>query len=232
MKHRKLRIAGIIAGVGILVLVVGVLTDKRSTEEVRYDNLLSARRSEARYIKWRTKPLYRQFTKLTGFEPVSHYRSKADELEQSLKKSGGLISVGFYPPNFLESGVTNAYRGELFYRSNGLPYFASVRNSEAQYVNRFLDSKERVFLLCRPRDVGYWQAAFCTITNRVRWGTLRKLGGNREEIMCQLPDGSIVELDACQKWLNESIASGWMVGVCSSNRLLLASRRKLGVEAK
>lgn len=232
MKSRKLHIAGVIAGVVLLVLLIGVFTDKRTADEVRYDNLLSARRSEARFMRWRANAAYRFLTTLTRFEPVSHYQSKADKLEQSLLKSRALVGVEFYPPSLLESGATNAFAGQLFWSAKGFPYMASLHPTEAQYVNRFISSKDGISLICRPRDVGYWQSAFCTITNRVRWGALRKLGGNREDILCQLPNGQIVELDACQKWLNESIASGWMVGVCSSNRLLLVSRRKLGVEAK
>lgn len=232
VKPHKLCIACVIAGVGLLALAISGFTDKRSTDEVRYDKLLSARRSEARHMSWRTKPLYRFLSNLVRFDPVSHYRGKADELEKALKKSGALIFVGFYPPSFLDSSATNAFAGQLFLSSDGFPYFASLQNSEVQYVNRFFGSKDDISLICRPRDVRYWQSAFCTITNRVRWGTLRKLGGNQEEIMCQLPDGTIVELDACQKWLNESIESGWMVGVCSSNRMLVASRQKFVIEAK
>lgn len=42
---------------------------------------------------------------------------------------------------------------------------------------------------------------------------LRRLGGSREEVVCRLPDRSVEDLDGCQKWLNESIDEGWMVGV-------------------
>ena len=75
-------------------------------------------------------------------------------------------------------------------------------------------STDTVSTLCRPNLVAFVQSAFCCdITNRVPWGELRRLGGSREEVVCRLPDRSIVDLDACQKWLNESIADGWMVGV-------------------
>jgi hypothetical protein len=231
MKHRKLRIVGVVVGIGLLLMAVNVFLDDRSEDEVRYNKLVSLRQAESRFMGWRSKPVYQfVFTKLTRFDPVSHYRGKADELERSLRKSRALVMVSFYPPSFLESGATNAYRRRLFFASNGLPYYASFQNSEAQYVYRSLHDDDGITLTCRPRDVAYWQSAFCAITNRVQWGKLYKLGGNSEEIMCQLPDGTIVDLNACHKWLNASIASGWMVGVCYSNRVILTSRRKPGVE--
>jgi hypothetical protein len=232
MKHRKLRIVGVVVGIGLLLMAVNGFLDKRSEDEVRYDKLVSLREAENHLMGWRSKPGYRFITKWTRFDPINHYRARADELQRSLRKSGALVVVSFYPPSFLEGSATNAFRGQFFFLTNGLPYYASFQNSEAQYVYRSPYRDEEITLICRPRDVVYWQSAFCAITNRVRWGTLYKLGGEREDVMCQLPDGTIVELNACQKWLNESIASGWMVGVCSSNRLLIASRRKLEVGGK
>ncbi|HWQ92785.1 MAG TPA: hypothetical protein VN673_14005, partial [Clostridia bacterium] len=75
-----------------------------------------------------------------------------------------------------------------------------------------------VSMLCRPDLVAFVQSAFCCdITNRISWGELLKLGGSQEEAVCRLPDRSIVDLEACYKWLNKSIADGWMVGVTLQN---------------
>jgi hypothetical protein len=71
----------------------------------------------------------------------------------------------------------------------------------------------------------------------VPWGTLRRLGGSRDDADCRLPDGSIVGLDECQKWLNESVAGGWVVGVTlQSDRpgqsLIAATRKRAEAEAQ
>jgi hypothetical protein len=230
MKHRKLRIVGVVVGIGLLLMAVNVFLDQRSEDEVRYDKLVSARQAENRFWGWSAKPAYKLFTRVTRLDLINHYRAKADELQRSLRKSGALVVVSFYPPSFLEESATNAFRGRWFFATNGLPYYASFQNFEPQYVYRSPFRDDEITLICRPRDVVYWQSAFGTITNRVQWGKLYKLVGNSEEIRCQLPDGTIVDLNACHKWLNASIASGWMVGVCYSNRVMLTSRRKPGVE--
>jgi len=214
-----------------LWFVVTALTDSRSTDEIRYDKLVNARQSEARFTVWRVKPWYGFLSKLIRFDPANYYRNKADSLEKSLIGSGALVGVGFYKPTFSDSKMVITSPGRLFLTPAGPPYFTRAQNPDAPFV-KFWSDKDEISLICRPSDFPYWQSAYCCITNRVSWGRLRKLGGNREEIMCQLPDGRIVELAACQQWLNESIESGWMVGVCASNRLLVASRRKLGIEAK
>lgn len=205
MRNWKLKIAGILILGPTLWFAISALTDT-TVDEARYAQLVSARRFEGRFMMWQIKmPWYRQLSKTTGFDPVSHYQKKAEALEESLRKSGALVGVGFYSP-------------VRFYPAQG---------PEAQYV-KLSSSEDYVSMLCRPRDVAYWQGTFCRITNRVSWGKLRTLGGNREEIMCILPDGQTVELSDGQRWLNESIESGWMVGVCVSNRFLIALRRKPG----
>lgn len=230
MRNWKLKIACVVLLGPILWFAVATLTDNRSPDEVRYDQLVSARSAEGRIMWWRTKPWFVTLSKWTGFDPASHYQKKAEVLEESLHKSGALVGVSFYKPAFSNSKSVVTNSGRLVPTPAG-PYFAPAKKSDVSFV-RFWSNNDEISLVCRPSDLPHWQSAFCCITNRVSWGRLRKLGGNREEIMCQLPDGRIVELDACQQWLNESIAKGWMVGICTSNRLLLASRRRLGDEAR
>jgi len=215
----------------IIWYVVVELTDKRNADEVRYDRLVSARRSEARFMLWRMKPWYARLSKLTRFDPVSHYQKKAEALETALLSSGALVYVSFYQPTPSAYQRTANLARPLITATGGLLYVPPAQPSEMQCVRSWSD-KDEISLLCRPRDVVYWQSTYCRITNRVSWGKLRKLGGNREEIMCILPDARIVELNDGQKWLNDSIESGWLVGVCASNKFLIALRRKPAPDQK
>ncbi len=217
MKRSKITAGCLIILGPIVWYAVVELTDKRNADEVRYDRLVSARRSEARFMLWRIKPFYARLSKLTRFDPVTHYQKKAEALEKSLRSSGALVYVSFYQP------TPAAYQRTTV--SGGVPIVTSAKPPVAQYVRSWSD-KDEISLLCRPRDVIRWQSTFCRITNRVIFGKLYKLSNNRDETECLLPDGRIVDLNACHQWLNESTASGLMVGVCASNRVLIVSHRK------
>lgn len=225
MKRRSLQVALAISALALGWWLVTALRAGRTMDEARYDQLLSARRSEARFMLWQRNPWFGRFSKLTGFDPVAYYRRKSDELEQTLLKSGALITVTFYQPASGDSRLLIERPGTLLISPSGFPYFASIQNSGPSLVKSSVGGEE-IMAVCRPCDFRYWQSAYCCLTNRVSWGPLRKLGGNREEVFCRLPDGQVVELEACQRWLNESVAAGWMVGVCRSNDFLLASRRQ------
>jgi hypothetical protein len=238
MKHRKSLIVCVISGSVLLAVVAGFLLRNHADDGGRYDQLLSARRAEARFMRWRTTALYRFVSRVIGYDPVSHFGKKADQLESSLCKSGVLVWLTFYAP--VHPRQLHVKPSLIsFNPGQGIVYMPppAHRRSGAQYVKCSFYNGEQISLLCRPQDVAFWQSAFCCIRTRPRWGALRNLVGNREEDSCRLPDGSIVDLDVCQKWLNESVAQGWMVGVTvqsdrSGHRLLVASRRKPGGEAE
>ena len=66
---------------------------------------------------------------------------------------------------------------------------------------------------------------------------LCKLANYSEDREFRLPDGSLVDLVACHKWLNESIAAGWRVGVaieskCAGDCVFLACRKEPGRNAQ
>ncbi|MFO1513715.1 MAG: hypothetical protein U1F83_12485 [Verrucomicrobiota bacterium] len=186
---------------------------------------MSTRRLEARFMLWRVKPWYRSLSKLIRFDLLDHYATKADLLQKSLTESGYLIGLSFYRPVSVDPTFGPRTR-MLLVRPGSVGYYIPTTQARLQYAQLW-DSRYSITLICRNGDAAYWQQFFCTITNRVRWGYLRNLGGDREDIDCHLPDGEVADLDTCQKWLNESVAAGWMVGVCASNRVLIASRRKL-----
>jgi hypothetical protein len=225
MKPRKLVVPAALALCAIAWFAISALTDKRSADDKCFDKMASTRRLEARFMLWRVKPWYRSLSKLVRFDLLDHYAKKADVLQKSLTESGYLIGLSFYRPKYVDQ--SNVLRAKVqLMRPGSVGYCVPTAQAQVQYAQLW-DSRDSITLICRNRDAAYWQQFFCTITNRVRWGNMRKLGGDREDIDCHLPDGEVVDLDTCQKWLNESVAAGWMVGVCASNRVLIASRRKL-----
>jgi len=228
MKLRKRTVVAALVLGGTTWLLVSLLTDPRSADDRRFDRLTSLRCREVRFMRWRSKPWYRSLSKLSGFDPLAHYAHEADVLEASLQKSGYLIGVQHYRPSFVVPAVGLRAR-ELLVRPGEAPFYVPAAKAKVQYA-RLWDFSDSIWLVCRKRDAAYWQQVFCAITNRVRWGKLRKLSVNNENVDCYLPDGEMVDLGACQDWLNESVAAGWMVGVCGSNGVLIASRRRPGTD--
>lgn len=45
------------------------------------------------------------------------------------------------------------------------------------------------------------------------WNALYELLGNRRGVSCLLPDGRIVDIEACEGWLQESVYQGFEVKV-------------------
>jgi hypothetical protein len=45
------------------------------------------------------------------------------------------------------------------------------------------------------------------------WDTLLAMSKGRHGFRCMLPDGSVVDVDACLGWLQESVYSGYRVSV-------------------
>src|SRR5438093_5662537 len=99
MNRRKRLILFVAGGLILLAVVAGFLTRDRNDDEGRYDQLIGALRAEARFDRWRTTAPYRLVARVTGFDAVSHFRQKADQLESSLYKRGALTSLTFFAPN-------------------------------------------------------------------------------------------------------------------------------------
>lgn len=234
MKNRKSLIVCAIGGLILLAVASGVLHTQPDDDGNRYEELLRVRRAEARFIHWRTNAAYRFVSRAARFDLATHYGQSANKLETLLVKSGGLVWLRFYAPSRPDQLI-----GQPYLNSSGrLDFMRRDQNplGNNQYVKCSF-SEDAIRLLCRPKDVAFWESAFTCITNRVRWGKLSAFAGNNEEASCSLPDGSIVPLVTCRNWMDESINSGWMVGIYSQTdqrgqSRLIASRRKPRDEVK
>ena len=250
MKRRRLVIAGAAGG----FLVLGFVVSSLLSNQGQYDRLLRARRAEAQFTRWRTTKPYQFVSRLTGFDAVGYYERKADQLEQSLVKSGDLVSLMFYAPN-QSAGTSPVYMlvsqrsqvSPVYWRvsqrsqvaitlGQGIPVYYGPWIEPSPHGGRYARCifyyDDLLTMLCRAEDVPLWQARFCYMTNRVRWGALRKLAGNRETDSCLLPNNTLVDLNEGQKWLNDSIVEGWKVGVMPQGSRIVALRRKSNNEVQ
>jgi hypothetical protein len=104
------------------------------------------------------------------------------------------------------------------------------RFTNANFVQWSFTTDNTMVGSVRPAEVAFWQSAFCETTNRLDWGELYLLKSFAPQAVFCLPDGSHVDRQAWEKWLNESIAAGWSVGISlvQSNRSVLVASRKRG----
>jgi len=184
-------------------------------EDGRYRELARTQRLWARVARYRFAALFSTgsptVAQRIGRHLEERFRTKAEQLERSLFRSGGLVSVSFYAPN-LQHRQTQIQK-QLMEICRSRPFTPIL---EYSFFGSFSGDANTIHMLCRPEDVAFLQSAFCCdVTNRVAFGVLRRLGGSRDDVVCRLPDRSVVDLDAGHKWLNESVAAGWMVGVSS-----------------
>ena len=207
-------------GLGALaLLMVGfwIASSRQQGGQADYESLVRAERWRFRFfVWWQRSPVYRTVVRVTGIDFEKHNRQKIEALEKTLEKSGYLVTVGILVPNDLAIRKTLAE----IQRTN------TTKNATPAFLRCQFRTDGSVWVDCRRQDLPFWQAASCHITNRVAYGDLRSFGGSREEIDFRLPDGRTVDLDACQRWLNESIAAGWMVGVSHVGKVLSAHRQK------
>jgi len=183
-------------------------------EDGRYRELARTQRLWARVARYRFAALFSTgsptVAQRIGRHLEERLRTKAERLEQSLLRSGGLVSLSFYAPR-LQQRQTQIHK-ELMEVCRNRP---STPMLEYRFFGSF-SSDDTIHMVCRPEEVAFLQSAFCCdVTNRVAYGVLRRLGGSRDDVVCRLPDRSVVDLDTCHKWLNESVAAGWMAGVSS-----------------
>lgn len=47
------------------------------------------------------------------------------------------------------------------------------------------------------------------------WSDLCEIVGDRPDVRCQLPDGSVVGVEDCKGWLQDSAYAGFRVGVAA-----------------
>ena len=192
-----------------VVLAVGlwIVHSHVGNGDARFRALLRANHLRQKLEPYQFSPTYRRITEVTKVDLLQRARQRAERLDLSLLRSGDLVSLWFSVPN-LEAQ-------ESLVRSK---CEAMMRSSADQVSSWWLIAKEdMVCVHCRPGFVVSAQSAFCCITNRVPWGTLRAIGGSQDDVDCYLPGGSLVDLDQCQKWLNESVAAGWRVGVMAKS---------------
>ncbi len=226
MSRRRVILIGMVLGFVCVIAVLWSLSYPRD-RSAQYRQLLSAQRLWTRLVRWQFSPSYRKISEATKVDPVRQLRQRIDRLESSLHQSGDLVSLTFWVPDL------QARRNQVDAKVVGI-----MRSYPDQFWKWTITSDGRFNALCRPDLVARVQSVVCCdITNRVTREELRRLGGFRDEVACRLPDHSVVDLDGCQKWLNESIDEGWMVGVTlQSDRPghseIVATRRRAEAEAK
>jgi hypothetical protein len=204
------------SGLVIAVCTVGVLVAFLLPRNGGTDPGLNAvkrdRQLAAFFAKHRQPHLLAGRWAITHVNLAVYFQDQADKREKSLFKAGRLTSFHLFCPNATVKGR----------RILGATYVSD-------YPVRWSIYDEGVSGYVRPQDVAHWQSAFCDITNRVAWGELRKFAGSNDDREFELPDGSVVGLEACQAWLNESIAAGWGVGasiVIRTGNVTYAASRK------
>jgi len=222
----RLRLTLLLAVLGA-VGVAGLLgyLSRVGNDDARLRELSRVKRLRARLLPYRFSPTYRKIAAVTKVDPERGLSNRVNRLENSLYHSGSLVSLTFWVPN-LRLGPKEIQNLVLMTNS---PF--------DQFTLWTFSPDDTVSIMCPREQVASAESVFCCITNRVPWGTLRRLGGSRDDADCRLPDGSIVGLDECQKWLNESVAGGWVVGVTlQSDRpgqsLIAATRKRAEAEAQ
>ncbi|HZR17508.1 MAG TPA: hypothetical protein VFE51_09290 [Verrucomicrobiae bacterium] len=205
----------------VLTVSLWVALSLVGKSDARMGALLRANRLIQKLQPYQFSTTYLKITELTKIDLIRREHQRAEQLDSSLLRSGGLVSLWFLVPNLEPQ--------ETLVRSK---FEKMIRNSENQVASWwFIEQCDMVCVHCQPTFVLPAQAAFCCITNRIPWGALRTLGGSRDDVDCYLPGGSLVDLDQCQQWLNENVAAGWAVGAMAKSErpgqsVIVASRGK------
>ena len=161
---------------------------------------------------------------VSEFTRWQQLRQSAQEVRMSLYKTGDLVSLTVWVPDLQPLQLHSLPRGIM------------ASNGDAYDEWSFSASDDILTMLVRPSYVASLKSDLCCITNRVPWGKLRQLGGSNDDALFRLPDGREVGLEECQKWLNDSIVQGWMVGIVVECRspghwVINAMRKKAGTGA-
>jgi hypothetical protein len=222
MSRKRLVFLGAALGVASVIALWGFLSYAPS-DDARYRELVRAHRLSANLARYQFSPMYQRITQVMKMDPARHYSEKAERLESALYRSGYLVSLTVCIPDL--QGRSSQVRTQLMGIMKRHPELVWSWN---------LSSDDYVRTLCRPDLVAFIQSEFCS-TNLIPYSALQRLAGSREDVACRLPVGSTVNLDACWKWLRESRAGGWMVGVIyesdrPGHQVIVATRKK--AEAK
>jgi hypothetical protein len=177
-----------------------------------YRSFLRTRQLAAFCGRHQFSPAYRAVQKVIGTNPFWYFRSKAAGQENSLFRSGGLVWVTFWADHF--------------------PMTRLDTNSSEVFIEVASIDDDIIHIKCLPKNVPYLQSRFCCITHRVPHSALARMAGfYKDDIGCRLPDGSVVELEPFEKWLNSSITAGWKVGVGMQSgrgqQFMLGTRERL-----
>jgi hypothetical protein len=153
---------------------------------------------------------------------IERLDQKAFEKKRVLDQSGELEAVILYAPDLPERrALLSQQRLEVL--------------GHGRFVQVMLSDPERLVLRCLPEMITDLQHRFCYVTNHIARSSLTSLCQfNSEDIACRLPDGTEVDLAAAQKWLNESVAARWRVGISrrGTNNLLIVMRERTAGEAE
>ncbi|HYG36620.1 MAG TPA: hypothetical protein VEC99_17635 [Clostridia bacterium] len=215
MSRRKSILLRSLLLAGSIAVLACIITSLDNSLDARLASIARTRRLAGFVARHRSSLLVRFIAQHTGVDPFIYLLDEADKKERALYEAGELMSLTIWVPNLLAR--PNEIHSRLF--TNG---------HSASWA---LSPDDTMTALVKPAEVPYWQSEFCEVTNRVLWGVLRQFQGTSlEEPLCRLPDGSLVDLDTCYKWLNESIAAGWRVGVTiqstrHGDRFIVASRK-------
>ena len=127
---------------------------------------------------------------------------RAWKKREEFYRSGELVDVEFYAPDLPERKAL----------------LASINATAAhQFIEARSSHADSITVRCFPENVEYVRDRFCYITNCVPRFALNSLSRSPlfpdEDIGCLLPGGGVVDLATLQKWLIESTAAGWKVGI-------------------
>lgn len=190
-----------------------------SSDAGRFRELMRLQRWSGWLQRHRSSWAYARLRNLTQVDPADRMGERGRQLEMELLRSGFLVSVTAYVPDQAARKRQVASR---------LPVLAG------QYPGQFVtwaDWGDFFSVTCRPDAAKAFQAdSSFHCTQRIPWGDIRRLAGNRDEAECRLSDGRVTDLDTCWQWLNESVHQGWAVTVMSRvgapGRVILASRER------
>jgi hypothetical protein len=159
----------------------------------------------------------------SGRDPDSgsqRYKQAKSE-EGALHRSSDVVNLTIWLPG-LNKRDRVVIRDMLYKRPPGTPL-----------VRWSITADDTMLASVRPQDLAFWQSAFCEITNRISWKQMPLELAAQDD--CRLGDGSRLDFRAWQKWLDDSIAEGWSVGVSlvqSNHSVLLATRKKVEAGAQ
>ena len=207
---RKRRVIALVLFGGCALAITWCFLPTRSRHPALDEFLRAQRLADA----GRRNSLLRVIPLKTRLRLAQFLDKKSMEKRAKLYQSDELESIMFYAPDLPErkARLSEQQLGVLSSRR-----FIEVASSD----------QDTVALRCLPEMVSDLQHRFCYVTNYIPRSALTRLSFfNSEGTACCLPDGTEVDVAAGQKWLNESVAAGWRVGISRRGvtQLLIVTR--------